>query len=77
MPTGHRAIFRKDAEKANKTLDRNRLMAAVEALLTLVEDMERVTPGGYRITPAVALAAITAAVEAYDALERLRKEGWE
>ena len=77
MPTGHRTIWREKTAKENRTLDRCRMVAAVEALLLLVEDLERVTPGVYRITPSVALAAITAAVDASAALERLRKEGWE
>lgn len=74
MPTGHRAIWRQDTVKRNRTLDTNRVYAAAEALLTLVEDWERVGKGIYRITPAVALAAITAAIQANDALERLRQE---
>ena len=74
MPTGHRAIWRADTVKRNRVLDTNRVYAAAEALLALVEDWERVGKGTYRITPAVALAAITAAIQANDALERLRQE---
>jgi hypothetical protein len=74
MPTGHRSIWRDDTVKRNRTLDTNRVYAAAEVLLSLVEDWERVGKGVYRITPAVALAAITAAIQANDALERLRQE---
>ena len=73
MPTGHRTIFRVTTSRGNRTLDRNRVYAAAEALLTLVEDWERAAPGVYRITPGVALAAITAAIEAHDALQRIRE----
>jgi hypothetical protein len=74
MPTGHRAIWRPDTVKRNRVLDTNRVYAAAEALLSLVEDWERVGKGTYRITPAVALAAITAAIQANDSLQRLRQE---
>lgn len=74
MPVGHRKIWQTDTVKRNRVLDTNRVTAAAEALLTLIEDWERVGKGTYRITPAVALAAITAAIQANDALERLRQE---
>jgi hypothetical protein len=73
MPTGHRAIFRVTTSKGNRTLDRNRVYAAAEALIDLVEDMGRVGPGLYQITSGVVLAAKAAAIEAHDALQRIRE----